>query len=78
VKEKLIDEVEALRNLVIQRTSKQGLKIYEIALAQLRNAQSAGELKDIHGRLKDALMGIDTHGSFTQGEYEIVKRILEF
>lgn len=76
--DKLVDELEALCGLTKQRVSTQGLKIYKIALAQLRDAQSIDEVRGVHSRLKEALIGIDSHGLFTPVEHQIVKRILEY
>lgn len=76
MKKELVQSLESLQASALQRGTKQGLKIYEMAILQLEGAKSSVEILEIHARLKEALLGIDTHGSFTPAEYEIVRAIL--
>jgi hypothetical protein len=77
MKMELIEALEFLQASAQQRGTKQGLKIYELAIDQLNSAASAPEVSEIHSRLKGALMGIETHGSYTSAEYEVVRKILD-
>lgn len=75
MKEILIQHIEALLIAAQKRKTTQGVKIYEMALDQLRTAVSDDAVMDVFLRLKAALQGIETHGFFPADEYRIVKKI---
>lgn len=75
MKNMLIKYVEALLIAAQKRKTSQGVKIYEMALEQLRIADSESSVMDVLSRLKAALQGIETHGFFPPDEYSIVEKI---
>lgn len=76
MKNLIIDYVSALLFAAKDRKTSQGVKIYEMALDQLKAANTDADVLEILSRLKAALVGIETHGVFTPVEYDIVKKIL--
>ena len=70
-----MQDVEELLIAARSRKTSQGVKIYEIALDQLRAADSDSAVLDVLSRLKAALQGIETHGFFPANEYRIVEKI---
>jgi hypothetical protein len=75
LKDILIQYIEALLIAAQSRKTSQGVKIYEMALDQLRAADSDSTVLDVLSRLKAALQGIETHGFFPADEYRIVEKI---
>ncbi len=71
----LIQYIEALLIAAQERKTTKGVKIYEMALEQLRAAESDSAVMDVLLRLKAALQGIETHGFFPADEYRIVEKI---
>lgn len=71
----LVQHVESLLTAAKNRKTSQGVKIYELALEQLRKAKTDSEVTDVLSRLKEALQGIETHGFFTVDEHRIVEKI---
>lgn len=76
MKNLIIDYVRALLAAAKNRKTSQGVKIYEMALDQLKAANTDADVLEILSRLKAALTGIETHGVFPPVEYDIVKKIL--
>ena len=72
----LIGYIEALLFAANNRNTSQGVKIYELALDQLESADSDKAVLEILSRLKESLIGMDTHGYFPPSEYDLVKKIL--
>jgi hypothetical protein len=75
LKDVLIQHIEALLIAARNRQTSQGVKIYEMALDQLRAAESDSAVMDVLLRLKAALQGIETLGFFPADEYRIVEKI---
>jgi hypothetical protein len=77
MKNQIIQCLIALQTSATEKGTRQGLRIYEAAIAQLNAATSEPEISEIHARLKDALISIDTHGTYSTDDYRIVKKILD-
>jgi hypothetical protein len=75
LKDILIQFIEALLIAAQSRKTSQGVKIYEMALDQLRAANSDSAVLDVLSRHKAALQGIETRVFFLADEYRIVGKI---
>lgn len=74
-KNELLKSVRYLLDSARSRGTSQGVKVYEIALDQILNAESESDFNDILHRLNKALAGIEAHGGFTNAEYLVVRDI---
>lgn len=75
LKDILTQYIEALLIAAQSRNMSQGVKIYEMALDQLRAADSDSAVLEVLSRLKAALGGMETHGFFPADEYRVVEKI---
>lgn len=74
-KTELLAQVSKLLKSAQDRSTNQGIKIYEGALKKIGEASTQSEIDDLAKKLNHALSGIEAHGHFTSEEFEVVKGI---
>lgn len=74
-KSELLNYVSKLLKSAQDRSTNQGVKIYEGALKKIGETSTQSEIDDLVKKLNHALSGIEAHGHFTSEEFEVVKGI---